>query len=128
MAYARAALAEPTAREVVESFFRDNIKAVTQPGRPAGCFSIQGGISCGMDNADVTAMLARTRKVGELAMRDRFRRAVQEGDLPPDANPDALARYIMTVSEGIAVHASAGASRSDLTAVAELALRAFPGA
>jgi hypothetical protein len=32
----------------------------------------------------------------------------------------------MTVSEGLAVHASAGATREELAEVAELALRAFP--
>jgi AcrR family transcriptional regulator len=34
MAYARQALAAPTARQVAETFLRENIKAVTAPGRP----------------------------------------------------------------------------------------------
>ncbi|MGW4463187.1 TetR/AcrR family transcriptional regulator [Micromonospora sp. NPDC004704] len=127
MAYARTALAEPTARQVAETFLRENAKAVTTPGRPAGCFSIQGGLACGPANADVTATLARARKAGELAMRDRFQRAVDEGDLPAVNSPDDLARYIMTVSEGLAVHASAGATQQDLERVVELALRAVPG-
>ncbi|WP_326560529.1 TetR/AcrR family transcriptional regulator [Micromonospora sp. NBC_01796] len=127
MAYARTALAEPTARQVAETFLRENAKAVTTPGRPAGCFSIQGGLACGPANADVTATLARARKAGELAMRDRFQRAVDEGDLPAANSPDDLARYIMTVSEGLAVHASAGATQQDLERVVELALRVVPG-
>jgi AcrR family transcriptional regulator len=127
MAYARRALAAPTARQVAETFLRENIKAVTTPGRPPGCFSIQGGLSCGPANADVSATLARARKAGEVAMRDRFRRAMQEGDLAPGNDPDGLARYIMTVSEGLAVHAAAGATREDLARVVELALRALPG-
>ncbi|MEV4518111.1 TetR/AcrR family transcriptional regulator [Dactylosporangium sp. NPDC049525] len=126
MAYAREALAEPTARRVAETFLRENVKAVTTPGRPAGCFSIQGGLSCGPDNIDVCETLAASRKGGELAMTERFRRAVREGDLAADEDPDQLARYVMTVSEGLAVHASAGATREELAEVAELALRAFP--
>jgi AcrR family transcriptional regulator len=127
MAYARDALAAPTARKVAETFLRENAKAVTTPDRPPGCFSIQSGLSCGPGNAEVTAALALARKGGELAMRDRFRRAVEDGDLAPDNDPDDLARYIMTVSEGLAVHASAGATREELTRVVDIALRAFPG-
>jgi hypothetical protein len=33
----------------------------------------------------------------------------------------------MTVSEGLAVHAAAGATREDLARVVDLALRALPG-
>jgi AcrR family transcriptional regulator len=126
MAYARKALTAPTAREVAETFLRENAKAVTTPGRPPGCFSIQSGLACGTANADVSATLARARKAGELALRDRFRRAIQEGDLDPGNDPDDLARYIMTVSEGLAVHAAAGASRRELTRVVDLALRVLP--
>jgi AcrR family transcriptional regulator len=126
MAYTRDALAAPTARKVVEIFLSENVKAVTAPGRPPGCFCIQSGLSCGLDNAEVSAALARSRKNGELAMRDRFRRAVQEGDLAPENDPDGLARYIMAVSEGLAVHAAAGATRQELAQVADIALRAFP--
>jgi hypothetical protein len=75
----------------------------------------------------VSATLARARRAGEDAMRDRFRRAIHDGDLAPADDPDGLARYIMTVSEGLAVHAAAGATREDLARVVDLALRAFPG-
>src|SRR5947208_1855466 len=42
MAYARAALAEPTAYRVIEKFLRDNADALTRPDRPSGCLSVQG--------------------------------------------------------------------------------------
>jgi AcrR family transcriptional regulator len=126
MAYARQALAAPTARQVAETFLRENIKAVTTPDRPAGCFAIQSGLSCGPANADVSATLARARRAGEDAMRDRFRRAIHDGDLAPADDPDGLARYIMTVSEGLAVHAAAGATREDLVRGVDPALRAVP--
>jgi AcrR family transcriptional regulator len=128
MAYLRAALAAPTARQVAETFLRENVKAVTTPGRPTGCFSVQSGLACAPANAGVSATLARARRTGELAMRDRFRRAIDEGDLDPAHHPHDLARYVMTVSEGLAVHASAGATRHDLDRVVDLALRAVPQA
>jgi hypothetical protein len=63
---------------------------------------------------------------GELALRQRLERAKSEGDLSADADPAAMARYVMTISDGIAVQAAAGASREDLLRVAETALLALP--
>ncbi|WP_433303365.1 TetR/AcrR family transcriptional regulator [Actinoplanes sp. CA-030573] len=123
MAYAREALAEPTARAVIECFLRSNADALTRPGRPAGCLSIQGGLSTG---SDVAPFLAASRLAGERALADRLSRAVDEGDLPPGTDPAALARYVMVVSEGNAVHAAAGVSREELHATVDIALRALP--
>ena len=42
------------------------------------------------------------------------------------ANPADLARYVATVTHGMAVQAATGASRAQLRRVAQLALRAWP--
>ncbi|GAB6898075.1 TetR/AcrR family transcriptional regulator [Kineosporia succinea] len=123
MAYAAAALLEPTGREVIERFLRDNVKALTRPGKPAGCLSIQGGLS---GSPEITTFLADSRRGGEQALARRLATAVTDGDLPAATDPDALARYVMVVSEGNAVHAAAGASRAQLHATVDLALRALP--
>jgi hypothetical protein len=49
-----------------------------------------------------------------------------EGDLPEDADPVALSRYVATVSEGMAVQAAGGASRAELRRIAETAMAAWP--
>ncbi|MET8538610.1 TetR/AcrR family transcriptional regulator [Streptomyces sp. NPDC005065] len=126
MAYAGRALAAPAAREVAETFLRENVRVVTARDRPLGCFSLQGGLACGPDNTAVSTTLARSRQAGERAMRDRFRRAADEGDSVPGISPDDLARYIMIVSEGLAVHAAAGSTVEDLARVVDIALRALP--
>jgi|SRR4051812_15957438 AcrR family transcriptional regulator len=123
MAYARAALAEPTAYAVIEKFLRDNADALTRADRPHGCLSIQGGLAAGSDAA---RFLAESRLAGEKALADRLARAVEEGDLPPGTDPAALARYVMVVSEGNAVHAAAGVDRASLHATVDIALRALP--
>jgi AcrR family transcriptional regulator len=125
MAYARAALGKPTAFEVAQALLRDNVAALTRPGRPAGCLSIQGGLSCGSANRAIAEFLAASRLAGEKALAGRFARAITDGDLPRDADPAALARYLMVVTEGQAVHAAAGTSRRQLEQSAEIALRAF---
>jgi AcrR family transcriptional regulator len=125
MAYARQALDEPTAHDVVSALLRDNAEALTQPGRPPGCLSIQGGASCGPDNAGVCEFLAASRLAGERALADRLARAVDEGDLPATADPAALARFVMIFAEGQAVHAAAGVPREQLRQAAAIALTAF---
>jgi AcrR family transcriptional regulator len=126
MAYARAAMAQPTARRVAETFLRENVLALTWPGRPAGCLTVQGGLSCGPANTAISEFLAASRLGGEQALADRFRTAISYGDLPADTDPAALARFVMVVSEGQAVHAAAGVNRAQLEQSAEIALRAFP--
>ncbi|MGY4921989.1 TetR/AcrR family transcriptional regulator [Streptomyces sp. 900105755] len=127
MAYARDALTRPTAYAVIEAFLRANADALTRADRPPGCLSVQGGLAEGGDNGHIAAFLAESRLAGERALADRLARAVTEGDLPADTDPSALARYVMVVSEGNAVHATAGAGRAALHATVDIALRAVPG-
>ncbi|GAA3579461.1 TetR/AcrR family transcriptional regulator [Kribbella ginsengisoli] len=125
MAYARAAIAEPTALQVAQRFLRDNVVAVTLDDKPNGCLSIQGGVSCSTANQDVSQFLAASRLAGEKAFADRFRLAITRGDLPADTDPDALARFLMVVSEGHAIHAAAGVPRESLQKSAAIAEQAF---
>ena len=126
LAYAREALAQPTAYRVAEALLRGQLDALTQPDRPNGCLSIQGGVSCSTANSRVAKFLATSRLAGEAALAERFARAVEEGDLPQGTDPAALARFIHVVQEGQAVHAAAGVGRDLLEQSAELALRAVP--
>lgn len=126
MAYARAALEQPTAYEVAESFLRTNVEALTRPDRPHGCLSVQGGLATGSDGGRIAAFLAESRLAGERALAERFGRAVEEGDLPAGTSPEALARFVMVVSEGHAVHAAAGVTRESLHDSVDVALRAVP--
>ncbi|MFC9285919.1 hypothetical protein [Streptomyces sp. NPDC057052] len=74
----------------------------------------------------IAKFLADSRHTGEHALVRRLTRAVGEGDLPADTDPRALARYVMVVSEGNAVHAAGGADREALHATVDVALRAVP--
>ena len=87
---------------------------------------LSGGLAGGSDNGEVAQFLATSRLGGERALSDRLARAVDEGDLPAGTDPAALARYVMTVSEGNAVHAAAGVDRAGLNATIDIALRAIP--
>jgi len=121
-----AALHQPTARAVVERLWYGAIEMATNPQNPAGCLLVQGALVCG-DAADaVRRDVAARRAAGVAALRRRLQRAIAERDLPADANPADLARYVATVTYGLAVQAAGGASRAQLRRVARLALRAWP--
>src|SRR6202166_3926167 len=125
-AYTREALKEPTARAVVERLLQGAADLNTAPRNPGGCLMVQGALVCGDTGDSIRQELVACRAAGEAALRRRFQRAKSEGDLPADADPADLARYIATVIYGMAVQASGGASRDKLQHVVEMALRTLP--
>jgi AcrR family transcriptional regulator len=126
--YGARALEEPTAREVAEAILAGAVKASTSRDSPAGCLGVQGSLAAGAPAREIRDMLIAWRNDGLTQLRKRFQRAVGEGDLPSDADPDVLARYVITVSNGIAVQAASGASPEDLQRVAGASLRNWPPA
>ncbi len=125
-AHVRAALAEPTAKKVAERMLAGGIALATNKRNPPGCFLVHGALVCGDGAAAARKELDNCRAAGELALRKRFERALQERDLPRAAKPADLARWITTLNYGLAVQAASGATRAQLESVAKLALAAWP--
>ncbi|RVU14093.1 TetR/AcrR family transcriptional regulator [Methylobacterium oryzihabitans] len=118
-------LAAPTARDVAERFLGSIADSHTDPANPPGCLLVQGGLACGEGSEHIPFALASKRAMTEAELRDRFLQARQEGDLPDDADPAALARFLSTVASGMGVLASSGADRDALREVARVAVNAF---
>ncbi len=119
-------LSAPTARRVAERMLRGSADLLTDPRHPPGCLLVQGGLACGTGGERVPDELASRRAGSETELCARFEQAQRDGDLSADTDPAALARYLATVTQGMAVKAAAGASREELRDVAETALRALP--
>lgn len=120
------ALAAPTARRVTERLLHGTAKFLSDPCHPKGCLAVHGALVSGEETDCIRRELEKRRATSQAAIRERLKRAKREGDLPADADPAALARFLATVMEGMAVQAASGASRKELDRVAETALRAFP--
>lgn len=116
-----------TAAAVAEAFLMGvaEFAADTSGRTPPGCLMLQGGLSCG--DTTIPDMLAKHRAEKEAMLRDRFERAKREGDLAKNSDPAALARYLMVMSNGISVQASAGATEQELREVAAIAMANWPG-
>jgi AcrR family transcriptional regulator len=124
--YFAQALGRSTAGDVATAFLGGAVRATTRPGCPTGCLGVQGSLAAGESGRQARDTLAAWREQGTAHLRDRFQRAVDEGDLPPGADPGLLARYLMTVANGIAVQAAGGTAREELQLVADMALRCWP--
>jgi AcrR family transcriptional regulator len=124
--YAHKALKQPTARGVVEALMEGAVALLTNPRNPGGCLMVQGALACGENANGVRQELASLRAAGVAAIRRRFQRAIDEGDLPARADASALARFVATVTHGLAVQAASGASRKELLRVKDMFLRTWP--
>src|SRR5216683_2232994 len=77
-AYVREALNEPTARAVAERLLGGAIDLLTHPRNPRGCLMVQGALACGKATESVRRELVSRRLAGEVAVRQRFGRALAD--------------------------------------------------
>ncbi|MBC7932345.1 MAG: TetR/AcrR family transcriptional regulator [Rubrivivax sp.] len=124
--FVREALEEPNARAVVQRLLHGAAEMHTDPRTPRGCLMVHGALSSGAGADSIRRELNARRAAAETVLRKRLVRAKADGDLPTDANPADLARYVMTIVRGMAVQATGGASRAELLRVVRMALRAWP--
>jgi AcrR family transcriptional regulator len=126
--YGARAIEEPTAQAVATTFLAGTVEATTRPEGPSGCLGVQGSLASGGPGHPARDALTAWRDDARVQLQERFERAVDERDLPPGTDAARLARYVMTVSFGIAVQAAGGVGREDLQEVADTALRHWPPA
>src|SRR6185312_11164217 len=124
--YREAALTAPTAFAYARALLEGAADLHGDKKNPPGCLGVQGALACAPQSDTIRMELTRRRKTGERIIRDRLKRAKAEGDLPPEADPADLARYLSVVIYGITVQAAGGATRKELRSVAELALQNWP--
>jgi AcrR family transcriptional regulator len=124
--YLTRALEEPTALAAATAILAGTIRTTTRPAHPHGCMGVQGALATSDPGRDVRDLLAAWRNDGCCCVRERFQRAVDEGELPPGTDPGLLARYVTTLAFGIAVQAASGVGRDELQEMADAALRNWP--
>jgi AcrR family transcriptional regulator len=126
--YRQAALTADTAIDYARALLEGAANLHGDKKNPPGCLGVQGALVCAPQSDGIRKELIRRRKIGESVIRNRLKRAQAEGDLPPDADPADLARYLSIVIYGITVQAAGGATRKELRRAAVLALRNWPQA
>jgi AcrR family transcriptional regulator len=120
------ALSAPTGYEAVKKLLEGTADSLGDKHNPKGCLIVQAALSGGDECDPVRQELAARRNKSVAMIRERLARAKREGDLPKDADPASLARYVATVIHGMAVQAVSGVSRPELRRIAATALQAWP--
>jgi AcrR family transcriptional regulator len=120
------ALAESSARAVVERLLHAAADLQAGEGNPPGCLVVQAALACGQTGEVIRQELIARRAAAQAALGERLEQARSSGDLPAEVDPSDLARYISTVINGMAVQAASGASRAELQSVIVLTLRSWP--
>jgi AcrR family transcriptional regulator len=124
--YGDQALDQPKARDVAHQLLSSAADLHTAPGTPAGCLGVHGAL-VGSDTSEVQRdNLVAVRHADEARLRKRFERAIDEGDLPADADAAGLTMFIRTVTYGMAIRAVEGATRRELECVIDQAMQAWP--
>jgi AcrR family transcriptional regulator len=124
--YREAALSAPTADAYARALLEGAADLHGDKRNPPGCLGVQGALACAPQSDPIRTELIRRRKIGESIIRDRLKRAKTDGDLPEEADPGDLARYLSIIIHGITVQAAGGATRKELRSAAEIALRNWP--
>ena len=123
--FAKDALLEPTAFAVAERLLRQSAMFLTRPNFPSRCMTIQT-ISPSRGGTEINNELALLRTDAQKALRRRFVRAKREGDLPEQSSPSTLARFVMTVCQGMNIQRMNGATRKDLLDLVDMSLVGWP--
>jgi AcrR family transcriptional regulator len=114
-----------TARDGIEAMLRRAVESFSQPGKPHGCLLLLSATRCAPTSHTPQAYLQAVRRRAPKGICSRLRRAVIEGDVSPDADLDGIAAFYATVSQGLAIRAGDGASRTHLMAAVDGAMAAW---
>ncbi|MFD7078242.1 TetR/AcrR family transcriptional regulator [Nocardioides sp. NPDC059952] len=114
------------AREAISEFLLEAADRFSEGGLPPGCMISTAALGVGAAQRGVATRPARMRAQTLDGIEQRLRRAVDQGELPDTTDVAALARLVGAVIQGMSVQAIDGAARTDLRALATVAMSAWP--
>jgi len=126
--YIRRALDEPTARRVAEVLLRGAVENASSSDEPRGCLGVITSVACGEEAQSIREDVLERGKIAKRALIERFERAKQEGDLPPDVEVESLTNLLYAIVQGICIQAGSGASREELNRLVDTGLVMWPSA
>ncbi len=112
-------LEQPDIKRAVEAFFETIVRCVTSTDRPRGCLIMNVAGVRAANDPEVREKLSRAFNESVGVIADRIAAEQKTGQLPLDPDADSLARMIVSIMHSLAARARIGASRRELSRLAE---------
>lgn len=110
-------------RQGLSAFYAGALQMYFPPEGPArSCFLVGTALTEAMEDRDVGARARDSIRAMESIMRRRYAHARDTGEIPPTADPDALAQGALALLHSIAVRARTGEPRDALRRVVDAML------
>jgi AcrR family transcriptional regulator len=122
VAFVPEALVEPSLQQALRKMLTQSVNFLTDKQTPLGCLVLQGALNCGQGHEKIQQELIAQRLGYEKLLRKRFELAQAQSDLDSQFDPATLAKYIVTVHQGLSVQATNGATKEELLAVVDIVL------
>lgn len=114
----RALTASPRAIDALRLLLEAPIEAGHGSGAGRGCLLANSTCELGNADPDVLAHAHGTYEASTAVIADAVCRAQDEGDLPGESEPLALARALLAAQQGVVFMSRTGTDRAELTATA----------
>ncbi|TCP89727.1 TetR family transcriptional regulator [Rhizobium sp. PP-CC-2G-626] len=119
----RALAEETTARGAIERILNEAIEIYTHQDRPGGCMVVTAATNCASENEGVHDWLADYRRRRTASLVERLEKAVANGELAPETEPQMLGDYYAAILHGLSVQARDGVAKERLLATIPTAMR-----
>ena len=126
-AHLTACMSGSSARAGLQALLRTAVAMATGPDRVGVSFITQPPLTHAGASDAVIASVEECRGSVSRKLKDRFDQAVVDGELPPQADTEALGRFYSVIIQGLALDAQHGGTRQQLLRAADVALAAWPG-
>ncbi len=114
-----------TAYGAIEGFLMETAHKFSRPDKPSGCLVVLSALHSTDGNEALRAELIKKRLQNTADLAGRLAKGIESGELQPGTDVDMLARFYVTVQQGMSIQARDGADRATLEEIARSALAAW---
>ncbi len=109
-------------REAIDRFFSGVVGMSTGKGVRRGCLAVNSSIELGPHDSEVRNRLRQFSRQKERILAVIVRRGIADGSLRNDLDPEAAARQIITLTDGLQVRGKLGFTRKEADETIAMAL------
>jgi len=117
---------EKPVEEALLDYFSTIATCFTSTDTPAGCFMINTSATLAASSQAIASTIKSRHARQEETLLQFFRQRQLRGEIPPGADPQALAQFISCILQGMSISAREGADYDKLMQITHTMLRLWP--